>query len=285
MDLIECHCHAWSIASFAAKRCSCYAVPGLLSGSSAGISKDGVFAGKPVYFRINGISERALLRQDSLRRWALWCSPSKSSGISCYSGAYTLPNYLQRSCRYETLKPREGTWRYLLPSWLLFDVTGYPHHAGGLDNALTVLVELTEGLAAYVSERKPVPALLCQSQQYRGVRQVPQWRQNPSWQQISQVEQYLIICRALVELYSHHVATANLVFLGGRAAFQRHLSAARQDLNRKLKGPATGRMSERELGFNVWIMSERSPGKSGLTCNHFFYNQGLPFYGLTSLGL
>jgi hypothetical protein len=77
-----------------------------------------------------------------------------------------------------------------------FDVIGYPHHAGGLDNAVTVLAELVEsldagklvdiaglspitcsqrlgylleligeeglpeGLAAYVAKRKPVPALL-----------------------------------------------------------------------------------------------------------------------------
>ncbi|MEI8032989.1 MAG: type IV toxin-antitoxin system AbiEi family antitoxin [Chlorobiaceae bacterium] len=109
-------------------------------------------------------------------------------------------------------KTPRGYLKVSTPEVTAFDVTGYPHHAGGLDNAVTVLVELAEsldaaklvaiaglspitwtqrlgylleligqdalaeGLAAYVSERKPVPALLCPSQPHQGVRQVSRWR-------------------------------------------------------------------------------------------------------------
>jgi len=52
---------------------------------------------------------------------------------------------------------------------------------------------------------------------------ITEWRENAPWQQISQVEQDLIICRALVELYRHPVAAANLVFRGGTALFKLHL--------------------------------------------------------------
>jgi len=97
-----------------------------------------------------------------------------------------------------------------------FDVVGYPHHAGGLDNASTVLAELAEsldaekliaiaglspitwaqrlgylleligeaelakGLAAYIAERKPVPAPLSPSRPHHGVRQVSRWRLLPN---------------------------------------------------------------------------------------------------------
>ena len=102
------------------------------------------------------------------------------------------------------------------PEVTAFDVIGYPRHAGGLDNAVTVLAELAEsldagkladiaglspitwsqrlgylleligedglaeGLAAHVTERKPVPALLSPSQQQHGVRQVSRWRLLPN---------------------------------------------------------------------------------------------------------
>ena len=56
---------------------------------------------------------------------------------------------------------------------------------------------------------------------------ITEWRANAQWQQLSQVEQDLIICRALVELYSHPVIAENLVFRGGTALFRLHLSLVR----------------------------------------------------------
>ena len=70
---------------------------------------------------------------------------------------------------------------------------------------------------------------------------ITEWRDNAPWQQISRVEQYLIICRALVELYGHPVAVANLVFRGGTALFKLHFPQARYsediDLVQKALGP------------------------------------------------
>ncbi|ABB23397.1 type IV toxin-antitoxin system AbiEi family antitoxin [Pelodictyon luteolum] len=113
-------------------------------------------------------------------------------------------------------KTPRGYLKVSSPEVTAFDVTGYPHHAGGLDNAATVLAELAEGmdagklldiaglspvtwsqrlgylleligedglaegLAAYVAERKPVPALLSPSQPHHGVHQVPRWRLLPN---------------------------------------------------------------------------------------------------------
>jgi hypothetical protein len=49
----------------------------------------------------------------------------------------------------------------------------------------------------------------------------------PPWPQLSQVEQDLIICRALVDLYSHPLLAENLAFRGGTALFKLHLLPAR----------------------------------------------------------
>jgi predicted transcriptional regulator of viral defense system len=113
-------------------------------------------------------------------------------------------------------KTPRGYLKVSTPEVTAFDVIGYPHHAGGLDNAVTVLAELAEslnaeklvaiaglspitwaqrlgyllemigesglaeGLASYVSERKPVPVLLSPSRPHSGVRQVARWRLLPN---------------------------------------------------------------------------------------------------------
>lgn len=53
------------------------------------------------------------------------------------------------------------------------------------------------------------------------------WRSHAPWPQLSQVEQDLIICRALAELYSHPLLAENLAFRGGTALFKLHLPPAR----------------------------------------------------------
>ncbi|TCD47203.1 type IV toxin-antitoxin system AbiEi family antitoxin [Chlorobium sp. N1] len=113
-------------------------------------------------------------------------------------------------------KTPRGYLKVSTPEVTAFDVVGYPHHAAGLDNVVTVLVELAEsldpaalaaiadlspvswaqrlgyllgfigetelaeGLAGYVAERKPVPALLSPSHPSHGVRQDPKWRLFPN---------------------------------------------------------------------------------------------------------
>jgi len=53
------------------------------------------------------------------------------------------------------------------------------------------------------------------------------WRVNAPWPQLSQIEQDLIICRALVELYNHPVVAKNLAFRSVTVLFKLHLLPAR----------------------------------------------------------
>ncbi|WP_416145966.1 nucleotidyl transferase AbiEii/AbiGii toxin family protein [Prosthecochloris sp. SCSIO W1101] len=86
---------------------------------------------------------------------------------------------------------------------------------------------------------------------------ITQWRSYVPWQQISQVEQDLIICRALVELYSYPVAAENLVFRGGTALFKLHLPPARYsediDLVQKKAGPIGPVMDAVKEKLNPWL--------------------------------
>jgi predicted nucleotidyltransferase component of viral defense system len=45
--------------------------------------------------------------------------------------------------------------------------------------------------------------------------------------QLSQVEQDLVICRALVEIFNHPALKETLAFRGGTALFKLHMPAAR----------------------------------------------------------
>ena len=46
---------------------------------------------------------------------------------------------------------------------------------------------------------------------------VEQWRNSYGWQTLAQIEQDLIICRALVDLYNNDHVKNSLVFRGGTA--------------------------------------------------------------------
>ncbi len=86
---------------------------------------------------------------------------------------------------------------------------------------------------------------------------ITQWRSHAPWQQISQVEQDLIICRALVDLYSHPIVAENLVFRGGTALFKLHLPPARYsediDLVQKKAGPIGPVMDAVKEKLNPWL--------------------------------
>ncbi len=56
---------------------------------------------------------------------------------------------------------------------------------------------------------------------------IREWRQRVPWTQDAQVEQDLIISRALVEIFSHPDLAENLAFRGGTALFKLYLSRAR----------------------------------------------------------
>jgi len=83
------------------------------------------------------------------------------------------------------------------------------------------------------------------------------WRVNAPWPQLSQIEQDLIICRALVELYSHPVVAKNLAFPGGTALFKLHLLPARYsediDLVQMQAGPIGPIIDALQEKINPWL--------------------------------
>jgi predicted nucleotidyltransferase component of viral defense system len=83
------------------------------------------------------------------------------------------------------------------------------------------------------------------------------WRVNAPWPQLSQIEQDLIICRALIELYNHPVIAKNLAFRGGTALFKLHLLPARYsediDLVQMQAGPIGPIMDAVQEKINPWL--------------------------------
>jgi len=53
-----------------------------------------------------------------------------------------------------------------------------------------------------------------------------EWRSKAPWKSVAQVEQDLIICRALVNLFSQAALREQLVFRGGTALYKLHLHPA-----------------------------------------------------------
>lgn len=56
---------------------------------------------------------------------------------------------------------------------------------------------------------------------------ITEWREKAPWMQLSQVEQDLVICRALVEIFNHPALKEKLAFRGGTALFAAIRSAGR----------------------------------------------------------
>jgi len=111
----------------------------------------------------------------------------------------------------ENIKTPRGYLKISTPEATAFDLSGYPHHAGGLDNVATVLAELqekldgtvlkdiaglspvswsqrlgylldlvgaqvkAEGLAEYVAFKKPVPIPLVPSRPFSGMSPLKKW--------------------------------------------------------------------------------------------------------------
>ncbi len=56
---------------------------------------------------------------------------------------------------------------------------------------------------------------------------VTEWRAQAPWVQDFQVEQDLVICRALVAIFGHPLLGQSLAFRGGTALYKLHLKPAR----------------------------------------------------------
>ncbi len=55
---------------------------------------------------------------------------------------------------------------------------------------------------------------------------ITEWRAEAPWVQDSQVEQDLVISRALVEIFSHPLLSESLAFRGGTALYKLHIRPA-----------------------------------------------------------
>jgi predicted transcriptional regulator of viral defense system len=116
----------------------------------------------------------------------------------------------------QDFKTPRGYLKVSTPAVTAFDLAGYPHHSGGLDNTATVLVELAEtldaeklasiadlspvawsqrlgylleligeaglaeGLSEFIDSKNPVTVPLSPSQPHKGVRQNARWRLIPN---------------------------------------------------------------------------------------------------------
>ena len=101
---------------------------------------------------------------------------------------------------------------------------------------------------------------------------IKEWRQSVPWPRNDQVEQDLIICRALVEIFSHPVSAKSLAFRGGTALYKLHLAPVRYsediDLVQVSPGPIGSLMDALQEKLNPWLGNpkrKQSEGRITLT--------------------
>lgn len=90
---------------------------------------------------------------------------------------------------------------------------------------------------------------------------ITEWRAHAPWVLDSQVEQDLIISRALIEIFSHPLLAGSLAFRGGTALYKLHLPAARYSedidlvqINAEPAGPIMDALRE---VLNPWLGEPR----------------------------
>jgi predicted nucleotidyltransferase component of viral defense system len=101
---------------------------------------------------------------------------------------------------------------------------------------------------------------------------ISEWKKAAPWSQNDQVEQDLIICRALVEIFSHPILADNLALRGGTALFKFHLQPVRYsediDLVQVHPGPIGPMLDALQEKLNPWLGNpkrKRSEGRVTLT--------------------
>lgn len=101
---------------------------------------------------------------------------------------------------------------------------------------------------------------------------ITEWQQTAPWPQRYQVEQDLVICRALVEIFNHPELADKLAFRGGTALFKLHLPPARYsediDLVQVQAGPIGPVMDALQKQLNPWLgipKRKQSEGRVTLT--------------------
>ncbi len=111
---------------------------------------------------------------------------------------------------------------------------------------------------------------------------INEWQQYAPWPLISQVEQDLVISRALIEIFDHPPLKKELAFRGGTALFKLHLAPARYsediDLVQVTPGPIGALMDAIQERINPWLGSPRRKQSEGrVTLIYSFASEeGLP---------
>ncbi len=97
---------------------------------------------------------------------------------------------------------------------------------------------------------------------------ITEWRQYASWTEDSQVEQDLVICRALVEIFSLDETARTLAFRGGTALHKLHLAPAVRysediDLVQMVAGPIGPALDAMRRVLDPWLGEPRRGFKEG----------------------
>ena len=111
---------------------------------------------------------------------------------------------------------------------------------------------------------------------------VTEWRAAAPWVEDAQVEQDLVISRALVEMFSHPLLARSLAFRGGTALYKLYLSPAPRysediDLVQMEAGPAGPVMDAIQATLNPWLGKPRWKQTRGrVTFRYSFESGGAP---------
>lgn len=111
---------------------------------------------------------------------------------------------------------------------------------------------------------------------------INEWQQFAPWPMRSQVEQDLIICRALVETFNHPFLSKELAFRGGTALFKLYLPPSRYsediDFVQVKAGPIGPIMDALQERLNPWLgIPKRKQSEGRITLAYRFESEeGLP---------
>ena len=111
---------------------------------------------------------------------------------------------------------------------------------------------------------------------------ITQWRERAPWNEDFQVEQDLIISRALVEMFSDPLLAEALAFRGGTALYKLYLSPPARysediDLVQVAPGPAGSLMEALRRGLDPWLGEARWKQTQGrVTFGYRFLSEDVP---------
>jgi predicted nucleotidyltransferase component of viral defense system len=111
---------------------------------------------------------------------------------------------------------------------------------------------------------------------------ITEWRSQVPWVQDIQVEQDLVICRALIEIFAHPVLSKALAFRGGTALYKLYITPAARysediDLVQMQAGPAGNLMEALRSVLNPWLGEPQWKQTEGrVTFVYRFTSEGAP---------